>query len=353
MLGKYFSSENSFFQTAPEASLFPVHNQEPSPSLPAPASFVRPKFVQSFNVENDPDGRGVYGTGSRTSQAETRGGQKNKQRVAWGLVPNDNLLSRCKPDLTGQMPAVCLASGVVAAAPAGSVTGVDGVVVPATGIDRGAASALRFAMCDSLSLEMADGMIEARAQFWGLADVPFVGSVAANSAPPTAVAPFLWTDVRNIYVWGVDVRDLVNRVELTASFNLRWGTFRPDYRNGSPWSCTPYSILQGNATYSATLQFETPDALAWLLAQTASAPPDAFGVTIQNNADERLVFGAQNGTRAPATREATVSNSLKSSLSLVLRSLTFSDPVTSSGPSSPYLSAPVIIVEAPTPLIPN
>lgn len=256
------SGHEANFYYAPESAAYPSGNAVPAPAMPG--AVVWGGWATIPDVDTDDGTKEVFGLGSPQAQTIIPGGRAHAMSVTT-RVGNKALLQKCLRGSGGfrDLADLCLVTGY------SDIHG-DGVSL-----------ALRYAKCASLVLAMQEGSaqeITAQMQFQGLAEE--IGSVLSptNADLLAQGVPLTWHNITQINIGGVNVRDVCAGVTLSVTHTLERKNFRPDY-GPSPWSRTSYALLPHRTTYSAELNFHTPDVAREVLGLVGSDTyTDGFGI---------------------------------------------------------------------------
>ena len=259
----YRAGHEANFYFAAETAAYPSGVAAPNPALPG--SVVWGGWATIPEVTEDEGTKEIYGLGDIEAQTIIPGARTCDFGVTTRLG-NKALLQKCFLGGGGyrDLPDLCLVAGN------SDIRG------------DGSSQAARFAKCASVSIQMSNGSaqeITAQTQFQALTSVP------AAAMEPTAAellaqgVPLTWHNVMEINVAGTNVRDVCTGVTLNVQYTLARELWRPDYGPENPWSRTAFAIVPKRVSYSASLQFQTPDVAREVLGLLGSATyTDGFNV---------------------------------------------------------------------------
>ncbi|RYX80616.1 hypothetical protein EON83_27710 [bacterium] len=319
----FYGAGDTVLQLAREATDNPAPTVNTPPNPMFPASFSRPRLVQSVDNEDDAGTRGVYGIGSHRPQAVIPGGKQLRQGIGWAIpygAEIDPLLALCVPGAGETLPSACF---------------LFGARVMVGSAEHGTLKAQRFAKCDSVEITLSSYQeAEAKAWFWFIADEPLgtlpSGAQTAPITPSMNLAPFTWGDVKEINVRGVNVRNLVDRVSIRADYGLTRSLYRGQIPD-SPWSGTTFMLQEGQFSFRSVLQFQTPDPLAYIAANGENNSARTLEIKLENTraqiesgaAPAKLTIWGEKGGRGVVGKGVTSASPHVSRLSLVLMGLDF------------------------------
>ncbi len=310
----YRGGHEGIFYYGLETADYPSGVSVPNPAVPA--SVVWGGWADVPEEVVDDGTKEVYGLGSDDPQVIVPGGRTHTLSVTTRLA-NKGLLQKCFKGSGGyrNLADLCL------------------VIGHSNVSSAGASRALRFAKCNSGTINFSEGSaqdITAALQFWGLAEESFSVQTPTSTDILAYGAPLTWHNVTEVNIGSYNVRDTLSSMSLTWNNNLERKGFRPDHGISSVWARTTYALLPRQKSYGCEMTFHSPDVAAEVLELMGSATATgAFsivvtdaGSSIQGNTARTFTFtGGIGRIRTRTRRGGDSAQELMGSISLALKSL--------------------------------